>query len=91
MNYCDDHKDMVNVWHRIDKTVTELNVRVNGSIKDIEHHIGAGGAWRIAILGVGLGLIIQIVAIAYMYGQLTEKVFKLERIAYAQNINDSRK
>ncbi len=80
---CDQHEKLFGLVSRIDERTISIDKRINGSIDDIEKHIERGTSWRIGILGVAVGLIIQVIAFAYMYGQICQKVFSLEREVFA--------
>ena len=58
----------------INATITGLDKRINGSIKAIENHVRDGSVWRTLIISVGLAVIVNIVCVAYMYGQLAKQV-----------------
>ena len=70
----------------IKATVEAIDKRINGSIDDIQRHITNGQKWRITIMTVALALILNVVAFAYMYGQLCQKVIGLERSVYAAEV-----
>jgi hypothetical protein len=81
MERCSDHDKLIEkidagyeAIHRIDKTTTELSARINGSIHDIEHHIASGQAWRIAIVGSIISIVIQVVSFAYLWGQASRQI-----------------
>ena len=58
----------------IKATITGLDKRINGSIDSIKQHIRDGSVWRTLIVSVGLAVIINVVCVAYMYGQLAKQV-----------------
>jgi len=74
MERCPEHDKLIETIHKIDKTTTELSVRINGSIHDIEHHIRAGQSWRLAIVGVVVSVIIQVIGFAYLWGQASKQI-----------------
>ena len=49
-----------------------LDKRINGTIKDIDKHITQGSRWRVAILGLVLGFLVQIFTFVYMFGRAKE-------------------
>jgi hypothetical protein len=59
---------------RIDKTVSELNVRVNGSIDDIHSHIASGQTWRITIASIAAGWIVSIITLAFVLGGMNNQI-----------------
>ena len=85
--HCPQHEELFGLVSRIDERTIAIDRRINGSIDDIEKHIERGTSWRIGILGVAVGLIIQVIAFAYMYGQVCQKVIGLERSVYAEESN----
>ena len=60
--------------HKIDKTASAIDVRVNGSIDDISKHIEHGTAWRISIVGIAGLIVLQIIGFVFMWGQLCKVV-----------------
>lgn len=82
--YCKDHLEMYGTICRIDETTQSLDKRINGSIDDIRKHIEHGQAWRVGIIGVGAMLVVQIIAFAYMQGQLNQKIIHIESRVWAE-------
>lgn len=60
--------------------IKALDKRINGSIDDFRVHIEHGGKWRLAIASIGVALVLNVVAFAYMFGQLNKTVCVNERI-----------
>lgn len=58
----------------IRKDVKALDVRINGSINDFTTHIKHGEKWRVTIATIGVGLIMNVIVFAYMFGQLSTTV-----------------
>ena len=57
------------------KAITKgLDKRINGTMVSIQQHIRDGSVWRTLIVSVGMAVIINIVCVAYMYGQLAKQV-----------------
>lgn len=73
-DYCPRHEDMMEKIHNIDKTTTELSVRINGSIDDIEHHMDVSAAWRIAIVGNLIMVFLQVITFAYLWGMASKQI-----------------
>ena len=70
----------------IKTTVVVMDKRINGSIEDIEKHMERGTSWRIAIAGTIVGLIIQIVFFAYLFGNINRQVcVNTERLDRIEN------
>ena len=63
---------------RVEEKVNSINSRINGSIEDIQNHIEHGVAWRIAIVGNAIMIVVtvalQIGVFLYLWGQLTKQV-----------------
>jgi hypothetical protein len=59
---------------RIEERLLAVDMRINGSIDDIEKHIDRGHWWRTAIIGVCFTIVVQVVAFSHYYGRLCEKV-----------------
>ena len=74
MEYCPEHHEIRDLLHKIDKTTGELSIRINGSVDNISKHIEHGQAWRIAIASVAIGVIIESLILASMWGQLVNIV-----------------
>ena len=55
-------------------TLKSLDIRINGSMDKIAHHIKQGSLWRISIVGVVFAGILQVVSFAYLFGMLTSTV-----------------
>ena len=82
----------------IKNTILGLDKRINGSINDIEKHIERGSSWRLAISGVAVGLVLQVVFFAYVYGCLnrqvmvnTDRLSCIERTIYDKGRTDTPK
>jgi hypothetical protein len=74
MEHCPEHEKTMELLHKIDKTTSELSVRVNGSITDIEKHIQSGQAWRISIASIAAGWIISIITVAFVLGGMNNQI-----------------
>ena len=76
--FCKDHKDTMSMLHKIDNTVTKLDERVATSLDRINSHVESGRAWRAAIVGVALTMIltvsIQVGTFLFLWGKLTQLV-----------------
>ena len=83
MSVCSEHIQLIK---EIDKGNANIEVikekiigvdnRINGSIDDIKKHIEHGQAWRFAIVGVFMTIVIQIGTFVYLWGGMTEIVKK---------------
>ena len=74
MDVCSQHEKMMEMVHNIDKTTTALSVRINGSIGDIEKHLEMGAAWRIAIVGVIISIVLQVITFSYLWGSASKQI-----------------
>ena len=74
METCNAHEKLMETVHKIDKTTSELSVRINGSIHDIEKHMEMGAAWRVAIVGVIISIVIQVITFSYLWGQASKQI-----------------
>jgi hypothetical protein len=74
LEHCPEHEKLMETIHRIDKTVLEVSVRINGSIGDIEKHIESGQTWRIAISCIAGGWVISLITIAFFFGGIVNQV-----------------
>jgi hypothetical protein len=72
--FCKDHITLVADIAVIKTTTEAIDKRINGSIDDIHDHIKAGSNWRLGIVGVGVMVIIQTLALSFMWGQLCRTV-----------------
>ena len=46
-----------------------------------------GKAWRMTVVGITLGLILEVIAFSYIYGQLSKTVSVNERIIQREVVN----
>lgn len=73
--------------------VKNLSNRINGSIDAFVNHIKSGQKWRTSIIIVALGLIVQVVTIAYMYGNLSKTVINnewiIKKVILEKTINEN--
>lgn len=67
LTLCEDTAEIKAVTVGLDK-------RINGTLNQMADHINQGAKWRTLIVSIALGLVINIVAFAYMYGQLVQAV-----------------
>jgi hypothetical protein len=74
MGYCEGHLEFSNTLTRIEERLKMVDLRINGSINDIEKHIEHGAKWRMSIIGVAVGLIIAVIGWVYAYGQIAKQV-----------------
>ena len=74
MEHCSDHAQMMCDVAVIKTTVINLDTRINGSINSIEKHMERGTAWRIAIIGNALLIVMQLVGFAYLWGQASKQI-----------------
>jgi hypothetical protein len=58
MRYCEGHIELIATVSRIEERLIAVDKRINGSIDDITKHIEHGSKWRLAIVGLALGLIL---------------------------------
>jgi hypothetical protein len=73
---------------RVEEKVVAIDKRINGSIDDIKKHIEHGQAWRIAIVGVSVGLVLQTIALAFMWGKLVNTVeFNTRRLNIIEDLH----
>ena len=59
---------------RLEERQVAIDKRINGSIDDIQTHIGHGGKWQMAVAGVAIILLINIGAELYQYGRICERL-----------------
>ena len=85
VGFCEDHIGMSKSVAVIEKTLIDLDKRINGSLKSIEKHMDDGIRWRIAIMGVAAILVVQFVGFIIFFSRVatrveinTERVFQLE-------------
>ena len=91
MDVCPQHEKLIEVVHNIDKVTTALSVRINGSINDIEHHMEVGAAWRIAIVGVIISIVLQIITFSYLWGSASKQIsINTERLNILENTERER-
>jgi hypothetical protein len=75
MPQCEAHLDVVKSMAIIETTIVALDKRINGSLASIEKHMDQGIQWRIAIIGVAVTLLIQLIlgiAVISRYGKQIE-------------------
>jgi len=68
---------------RVEAKLDAVDKRINGSIDDIENHIGHGTKWRVAILSLAVTLLLVIGSGLFTYGQLCEKVNRIDKIQHS--------
>lgn len=61
-------------WGSLKATVENLDRRINGSLNAISKHMDDGVVWRVAIIGLILSVVMQVVAFAYLWGGLSKQV-----------------
>jgi hypothetical protein len=61
-------------WGSLKSTVESLDKRINGSLVAIQKHMDVALGWRVAIIGVILSVVLQVVAFAYLWGSLSNQV-----------------
>jgi hypothetical protein len=88
MEHCDSHEQLIVDIATIKERTIAIDDRINGSIDDIKKHIEHGQAWRIGICGVAVGLVLQTVALAFMWGRLVNTVeFNTRRLNIIEDLH----
>lgn len=54
--------------------VKSLDKRINGAMGKIATHIDHGKKWRVTIAVIGVGVVLNVIAFAYVFGRLAEAV-----------------
>ena len=74
VNFCGSHLDIVKSVAIIETTIIGLDKRINGSLKSIEDHMHQGAQWRIAIIGVAVTLLLQMIGGIIVISKLAKQV-----------------
>jgi len=95
---CTEKETLKNIAHtlakvsvsqaRTEENVLALDKRINGSYDTFCDHVAQGKGWRMAVSGIAVGLIIQIVMFSYVFGNLAKTVSVNERIIQREVIED---
>ena len=74
LQFCEEHLGIAKSVAVIEKTVVDLDKRINGSLKSIEQHMDQGIKWRVAIMGVAGLLFVQFVYFVIASAKLGKQV-----------------
>ena len=74
-----DYPQIVERLTRIEERQLATDKRINGSLDVLDKHVSQGHIWRVAILGIIVTIVINIIIFSNMYGYMSKTVSVNER------------